>query len=383
MKKKTAGILAMVTAALIIVTVILLIKFGKGHKDGFSIIRYAIADIKGVDGRGKISLSSDTVGLYAYFVDDDMTEDDISRYEKFISSVSFTADTAEGLSNGDTVTVTARYDEKLAEELNIGIAGTSWTIPVAGLREGTCLDAFENLRITTGGISPFITVTYINNSDNEYLASLSYEISRRAGLAIGDVITVTCLADEDYAAEQGYYFEKLTEEYRIERADVYISEPEDLDAGVMAGITADALDNITELTDDTTTRMTYLVTGDKSYLYRDNNEEAVSFEIFKAELAYNVTEYENSHQNYVMLYFKGQIRIPDYSGSEDPYEYIDSCFCYVFYDAVRTADGEFYMAVNDLEQRYLCGRTYEEVRDKMTARIGQGYEYSEINIENN
>ena len=96
---------------------------------------------------------------------------------------------------------------------------------------------------------------------------------------------------------------------------------------------------------------------------------------------YNATNYTNAHHNYELVYLKGQIRVPNYSGSEDPYEYIDAYFCFVFYDAIRTADGEFCMAVNELEKRYICGRSFDEVKAQMNGQIGQGYNYTEINLQ--
>ena len=90
----------------------------------------------------------------------------------------------------------------------------------------------------------------------------------------------------------------------------------------------------------------------KAYEVKDIcNEEAVDFDIYKVELADNTTDTMGSHGNYVLIYVKGQIRTPDYSGGEDPYEYIDAYFCFVFCDAVITRTGEFTMAVNDIEQR--------------------------------
>jgi hypothetical protein len=85
-----------------------------------------------------------------------------------------------------------------------------------------------------------------------------------------------------------------------------------------------------------------------------------------------------SHGNYVLIYVKGQIRTPDYSGGEDPYEYIDAYFCFVFCDAVITRTGEFTMAVNDIEQRYICNSSFDAVKDDARTFIGAGYEYTDV-----
>ena len=108
------------------------------------------------------------------------------------------------------------------------------------------------------------------------------------------------------------------------------------------------------------------------------DHDAFNFDIYKVELADNTTDTMGSHGNYVLIYVKGQIRTPDYSGGEDPYEYIDAYFCFVFCDAVITRTGEFTMAVNDIEQRYICNSSFDAVRDDARTFIGAGYEYTDV-----
>ncbi len=378
-KKKILSIFIKVSIPIVLLAVALVIILGRGRKDAFSLTDYVSVDIRGVDGNGRVDVVADKEGLSEYFVNDKTT--DIEKYRQFVESVSYSADVTEGLSNGDKVRVTVQYDEELAEELDIRTGALERDFKVTGLKNGTLLDAFRELQIITSGVSPYITVTYNNQSENEYLKTLEYEFNRTSGIELGDKITVTCKADEDYAASMGYYFDTLVMEYTIDRADMYIEKQEDINKSVLSTIVEDAKKIISDATADTTTRMCYEVTGDKGYLYRDNNEEAVSFELYKAELAYNATNYTNAHHNYVLVYLKGQIRTPDYSGTEDPYEYIDAYFCFAFYDAIRTADGEFCMAVNELEKRYICGKSYDEVRAQMNGQIGQGYNYTEINLQ--
>lgn len=380
-KKKILGIFIKVSVPVVVLAVILVVVLSKNRKNEFSLTDYAQIDIKGVDGNGKVNISLDKDGLYKYFVDDDTSDSEAEEYKKFVESVYFDADVTEELSNGDEVIITAHYDAEIAKALDVKTGDITRKVKVSGLKDGVMLDAFKELQIITSGVSPYVTVTYNNQSSNEYLKTLEYSISRTSGVKVGDTITITCKADEDYAATKGYYFDTLEMNYTIDKADVYVEKETDINKSVLNTIVEDAKKVITEATADTTTRMTYQVTGDKGYLYRDGNEEAVAFELYKAELAYNATSYANAHHNYIMVYLKGQIRVPNYSGSEDPYEYIDAYFCFVFYDAIRTADGEFCMAVNELDKRYICGRSFDEVKAQMNGQIGQGYNYTEINLQ--
>lgn len=376
---KSLGIVLKVTVPVIVLVVVLFIKFSVTSKnDGFSVARYIIATVNGVDGRGEATLTLDEIGLMNALFGPEMTEDEKSAFEKFKASISFSGNTLDKLSNGDTIVITAQYDSEIAKQ--VGVKGKSSTrkFRVSGLKKGTKLNAFSDVRIVTSGASPFITVKCENRSTHEYLKSLEYEIDKESGNAEGDTITITCKADTTEAADKGYYFDSLTLKYTISGTDRYISRPEEIDSDIYLRISEEAKQVIFDITNETTSHITYEVTGNKSYLYRDGNEEAVDFSLYKVELANNTTKYAAKHQNYLLIYVNGQIRIPDYSGSEDPYEYIDAYFCFVFSDAIITKDGEFIMDTDNIRQRYICAETYDMTLSEVKSMIGPGFEYVDV-----
>lgn len=378
-KEKSLGIFIKVTVPVIVLAVVLFIKFSvTSKKDDFSVARYVIVTVEGVNGRGRATLTLDEIGLMNALYGNEMTESDKSEFEKFAATISYSGDTTDKLSNGDSVVITVRYDGDMAEQLGIRDGESSRTYRVSGLKDGTGLDAFSDVQIVTNGVSPFVTVKCENQSTHEYLKKLEYEVDREKGNAEGDTVTITCKADKADAAENGYYFDKLTLKYTISGTDRYVSSPEEIDPDLYYGIAKDAAKVIGEITDETTSHITYEITGNKSFLYRDGNEEAVDFSLYKVELAYNSTRVAARHQNYMLVYMKGQIRIPDYSGSEDPYEYIDAYFCFVYSDAIITKDGEFIMDTDNIRQRYICAATYDMALNEAESMIGPGFEYTDV-----
>lgn len=379
-KRKLTAAIIKVAVPLIILIVLVFILIKRTSEDEFSLAKYAIVNIEGLDGRASATASMDETGLMnALSGRSDST--DTGRYEQWVSALRVTLDKDSGLKNGDDILVSVSYDEKLARELGIRVDEVSKTVRVTGLEAGTEIDAFSDIKVVTGGISPYVYVNIINESKDEYLSSLQYDVSKTAGLSIGDEITITCRADEKSAAEKGIYFRELTKTYRIEQADRYIRNPGEADKEVIRKLADEDRTVIEEATADKTTHMAYEVTGDKSYLFKDNNEEARDFTVDRCLLAYNNTGTEQKHENGIIIIHRGNIAMPDYSGSEDPYDYLESWFAFVYPDAILDADGNFILATDEPDKRYICGESYEDLMESVGDEIGPYYDYQEINID--
>ena len=323
-KSKLRNIIIKAAIPLVILAILIIVKVNMTQKQEFRLSRYVIVTTTGFDSNGKASLSLDDVGIYTALADDGDTGEAEVKYKPFVDSLKYSLDRDTGLSNGDTISLTVTYDSRIADKLGIDVGGTTRSIKVEGLEEGTLLDAFADVKIITGGISPYVYVTYANESDNEYLASLEYVIDKTSNLAIGDEVTIRC--------------------------------------------------------NDTTNHMSYDVTGDINYLFRDSNETAEDFAFQKAVLVYNDTGYEQKHENYILLFYKGNIVMPTYS-SDNPNQYLESWFCFRYSDAVISREGEWSMATNDPKERYICGTDYESTLEAFKSDISGSYTYTDIPMD--
>ncbi len=379
-KKKILVTAAKVSIPIIILVILVIIRFGLMNEESSSIAKFAIVSVEGLNTRGTATVSIDQVGLYSALAGKDAADDKKEQYKGFVDSINVSIDKSENLSNGDILTITVSYDEALAKKLGIKYTTRSREYKITGLKNGESLDAFADIKIITGGISPYVYVTYTNDSDDEYLSSIEYEISKTSGLSIGDEIIITCKADDESAAAAGYYIDTKEMKYTITEADRYVSDTSDISSDLIDELSKENIEVIGTETEDTTTHMSYIVTHNNSYLFRDNNEEAKNFAVYKALLANNSSGYEQKHENYLLLFYKGSIALPTYSEAS-PYEYVDAYFCFIYSDAVITREGDFLMATNDPKLRYVCADTYESALDQAKEQMGSGYDTQEIALQ--
>lgn len=363
---------------LVVLIILIILKVVVFSDDKLSLARYAIVTIEGLNNRAGAKAYLDDVGLYNALAGENASEEEKNEYKDFVDSIRIILDKKENLSNDDIINVKVEYDEVIAEKLGIIIDSDNRNVKVNNLKEGIELDLFENIKLVTGGTSPYVYATYINESEDEYISKLEYNIDRTSGLSIGDEITITCMIDEQAAAKNGYYSDITEKKYTIVKADKYIDSPEELDMEVIESLGEDNIQVISDETDDTTYRMAYKVTGNNEYLYRDNNEKAVDFRYYGTVLANNNTGFEQEYENYVLVFYVGNIALPTYTTEEDPYDYVEAYFCFVYYDAILTRDGEFLMATNDPQNRYVCGDSYERALAAAEESIGEGYTMQDL-----
>lgn len=378
-KTKIIKTAAKVVIPLIIFTAIIIFRFVYMDNEGLSLGRYVIVSTSGLNGRASVEISVDEVGLYNALTEDGQ---DKSEYTDFVNSITLSADRTTELSNNDTIHITISYDEAIASRLGIEVESDTRNYKISGLDAGTELDAFSELKIITGGISPYIYVTYSNESENEYLSMLEYNISKTDNLAIGDEITITCIYDEKTAASQGYYINQSSMTYTIEEADRYLAEDNisDFDQSIIEELNTTNIGVITDDTNDTTSHMSYKLTADNSYLFRDNNETAEGFSLYQVMLANNASGVEREHENYILLIYHGSIVLPTYS-SDNSSEYLDAYFCFMYSDVIISMDGEMTMATNNPEQRYVCSDSYDGVIAEANEAMGAGFNLTEIILD--
>ncbi len=364
---------------LMVLIIIFVIRCNKKElKDEISLARYVLFTVEGVDSRGKAVLSVDEVGIYGVLSQVYGVDTPESYYSEFVDSLQAESDKSEGISNGDVINIRVDYDKELADSLGIKIAEATRTVRVTDLKPGEKINLFSDIKIITGGISPYVYATYVNESGNDFLKTLEYKISKTDNLAIGEEIEITCAVDEKTAADRGYYYDADVMTYTITKADKYADAPADVDMELLNTLDDINIQVIKDETADTTYRMAYKVTGRTEYLYRDNNEEAVSFLFDRAMLAINDSGIKREHENYVLAFYKGAIALPRYTMEADPYDYVNAYFCFLYSDAVLTRDGEFLMATNEPEKRYVCGESFEAVMTAVEEIIGKEYVFQDL-----
>lgn len=182
----------------------------------FDVSKTMEVSIEGYNGYGVCELENE----YEW-IDDvmDWYGDSLSEMQRIgaeaelMDLVSYEVTPREKLSNGDTVTISAKISS--TEELAFELVGKDITVKVEGLEEVGQIDPFENVEVQFEGVSPngTATVTAQNESD------ISYELDKNANLSNGDIVTVTAVPKggmAEYARNHGVVFSSTEKTFTVE-----------------------------------------------------------------------------------------------------------------------------------------------------------------------
>lgn len=134
-----------------------------------------------------------------------------------------------GLSNGDTLTVTANYSQEDAEDNLIIVKSDTKEYTVSGLKETEKIDPFENLELTYTGASPYVSLsvdsTKCSSLVNDYI---SFNIEE-GYLKNGDTFTITANYNEYDAQQYGFTVTSESKQYTVENQPEYVTSLGGLD----------------------------------------------------------------------------------------------------------------------------------------------------------
>ena len=158
-----------------------------------------------------------------------------TQFHELADSIEASLDNTQYLKNGDTINISVSYNQALAKELDVRIKYDSIEMTVSGLEEGTILEGdalFEDLTVSLNGISPAVSVNLINNSQDEFIKTISYRVeSGREYFENGDSFTILAQADQETAREMHYNINpellNFSKEYSVEGFEEYVSDTEE------------------------------------------------------------------------------------------------------------------------------------------------------------
>lgn len=365
------GIVAGVVIPVLAVVAILIIRIKlENRKIDFG--DYVDIEVAGVNNHAYADFSVDNVILCSKLTK--YSGEEFDTCMEFVESLKWDINKESGIANGDVIKVSASYDEEWAKEHKVRIDGTVKEITVGNLSEGTRLDAFADIKIIISGTSPHVYLSYVNETDNAYIAKLEYYFDRNDGLSAGDEFTITCRVDERNASINGYYFEQLSMTGSITDVDRYALDYHDIPAEVIDAIAAADMEYITDEVGDTTYHMSYRITNDKKYLYRDGHEALERIERAGVRLFVNDTGDELDTENYLVMIYKGSIAMPLYNGAADPYEHLGVYFAVIYPDVIIGCDGNTVW-----DETILIGSTgLDGIDARLSELIGDNYRYAEM-----
>lgn len=140
------------------------------------------------------------------------------------------------LKNGDILKLIFTYDKELAKQNHLRVKTAEGELTVTGLPKGIELsadDIFKGLHITYEGIAPMVSVSVSNESTDEFLQNVAYEITDQQDFYdLGESLHVAADINPEEALEKGYHItagpEELTREYPVESDQRYLTETSEI-----------------------------------------------------------------------------------------------------------------------------------------------------------
>ncbi len=247
--KKMAAIIAAVIGAAIIVIICLLSVPSKSKIDPF---KYVEVTYSGFDSNGEADIYFDTDALICSIIGEEPGFSSLSKlekwyteYEAYEENIECIYSKTEGLSNGDSITVTIKVTGAAKDKITSG----EKTYKVSGLQEGKTIDLFApgTVELTFTGYNGNGKATLKENVPEELDCYVYYNLSENSGLSNGDLITVEVSVNKSGFTENGYCVPNVTEKiYTVSGLPVYYTLNGEFPAELLAANKASAAQMVNE-----------------------------------------------------------------------------------------------------------------------------------------
>ena len=335
----------------------------------FDVRNYITVSYVGANDYASPEFSVDKEGLKNALIGDKTDANVLSAINSLVNSIEVSSE-ATDLSNGDKFEINISYDKSYEEAAGVKLNLTKYSIRVEGVSSGTKISLFDNIEVTFQGISPEATVLITNNSEDEYLQSLTFEADKTTNISFGDTVIVSCKESYEDIARHGYLVDSLEASYTADKLGEYINGVEDIDINVINEIVEESKKAITTKTSDTTFRMLYKATANKDYLKQANVETASDIKLVSKYLLANGTN-GSDYNNVLILIFSATIS--NESASETVY------FAFSYYNSYITVDNQFSVIRSESNDNYDVSTSLESLQNSLINSQKERYTVYELN----
>lgn len=323
----------------------------------------------GVEGGGKAKFSLESDKLYRQLAGSEKSAIVLTEIKDIIASVNIETDEKK-LSNGDHIKVKVSYNSELAKKIDCRFKKLKYSAKVGGLSEGKKIDIFKNVEVVIAGVSPEAFATVSNKWEEDDLKNIAFTIIDPTNISKGDTVKVRCEATDDEIMAKGYLPESLSKEYKVDKVNCYISDVNQLDAGVLASINSEAIETIRKETENLRFRMFYKATGDSAYLFQFNNEWVNKTELVKTVFLTKKENAEVDTRNYIYYIYKSNISNDSVTA--------DIYFAFEYFDGIITTDDKCVISHENQSVRYICGLDYDNIYGRTVNSKAGSYEIIEV-----
>lgn len=178
------------------------------------------------------AVESNDVAALEKLLDDDIDAEKLLKmiYEIYESPE---IDKSLELKNGDTVTVSIKFDNEDAAEFGMKFKGAKKEFQVSGLGDVRAVNPFDYLEVSYEGISPSGRIL-LKKKDSEEMVmeAINFETEQMNNLKVGDKVTVTAKTwadDQQLMTRYGCTLSETSKEFTVEGIAEYISDAAELE----------------------------------------------------------------------------------------------------------------------------------------------------------
>ena len=261
LKKKIASLpkFVWIIAVAAIVVIIALVIFVNSLKHTINFNDYLEVEFTGYDTIGKCNAEW-SADFWDEFYDKAAKIPSSSNYEAMMKKMQFEVEPAEGLSNGDKVTIKWKVDKKyFKKKYGLNVKCDDMKIKVEDLEEVDTFNPFDGIEITYSGIDGEGNAAFTVTSDDPIYSDLDFYIDPSYDLANGGKITVELQMRGAYGEDEivdkcadkyGEVPSAFEQTYTVEGLGHYVTKCDELNDKNLAPLFRTAEDALTEETTD-------------------------------------------------------------------------------------------------------------------------------------
>lgn len=203
---------------------------GCSGKKAVDLSEYVSVEFSGYNGNGTANVVIDTDAMMPLL--------DEQNFPEMIADNFSAAEIKNNgsLSNGDSISVTVKFSEKMIENANLDVQNPTLTFTVSGLKEKEKLDVFKGVEFTSEGTSPECTVSVEYNGGSPYeMLEMQLENGEivksdfgNRHFKNGEKITLKISENALEKLRTEYIVEETSREYTVETNSHYVLLPDDM-----------------------------------------------------------------------------------------------------------------------------------------------------------
>ncbi len=255
-------------------------------------------------------------------LDTDKMEKELGKdiTSKLKNRIKLNIENNENLENGKDLEIKVDIDDYYLEIVGAVLVSDIAKIEIEGLDDATEIEAFKDIKVDVTGMSPNLSVSIVNNSQDELLKTIEYKPSKSTGVANGETITITAVKwDEELFNEKKVTLKETKMEYKVEGQPSYVFSVSEITDTVKNNLKTTFVSKATSKANENyvgydANNLKYMLKEYTDYKYADvknyeDTDKDLSFGTPEVSSMYLLTKKEDKNINQINMII-GIVKVP-------------------------------------------------------------------------